>query len=137
MRDTEAMLTDADYAALADFRFALREFQAFSEARAIEIGLTPQQHQALLALRSASPDAATVGRLAQQLMLKPQSASGLADRLERLGLVQREPATGDRRRTLLGLTDKAHRHLATLSAVHRDQIRRLRPTLEGILASIG
>ena len=34
-------LTDADYAALADFRHALREFQAFSEVRVAEYGLTP------------------------------------------------------------------------------------------------
>ena len=40
-------LSDTDYAALAEFRFALRRFQVFSEAKAAEAGLTPQQHQAL------------------------------------------------------------------------------------------
>jgi len=49
-------LTDAEYAALADFRRTLRQFQAFSEERAADFGLTPQQHQVLLTIRGASPD---------------------------------------------------------------------------------
>ena len=68
-------LSDADYAALSDFRQALRQFHAFSEARAAEQGLTPQQHQALLAIRGATPEAPTIGTVAQRLMLKPHSAS--------------------------------------------------------------
>src|SRR3546814_13476577 len=36
-------LIDIDYAALAEFRFALRRFQMFSETKAGEAGLTPQQ----------------------------------------------------------------------------------------------
>src|SRR5690606_18647319 len=73
-------LTDTDYAALAEFRFALRRFQMFSETKAGEAGLTPQQHQALLAIRAADPDSATVGYVAQRLLVKPHTASGLIDR---------------------------------------------------------
>src|SRR3546814_249729 len=130
-------LADADYAALADFRHALRQFQAFSEARATEQGLTPQQHQALLTIRAAAPDVPSVGHVAERLMLKPHSATGLIDRLERLGLIERTPSPTDRRRALLHLTGKAHAILAALSSAHRDQIRRLRPALEGMLAVIG
>jgi len=130
-------LTDADYAALADFRHALRQFLAFSEARAAEKGLTPQQHQALLAIRGAAPEAPTIGTVAQRLMLKPHSASGLIDRLELLGLVRREVAADDRRRATLYLTQKAHAVLQSLSAVHREEIRRLRPALEDMLRHIG
>src|SRR3546814_4461833 len=90
-------LADADYAALADFRHALRQFQAFSEARATEQGLTPQQHQALLTIRAAAPDVPSVGHVAERLMLKPHSATGLIDRLERLGLIERTPSPTDRR----------------------------------------
>lgn len=130
-------LTDADYAALSDFRHALRQFHAFSEARAVEQGLTPQQHQALLAIRGAAPEAPTIGTIAQRLMLKPHSASGLVDRLELLGLVRREIAIDDRRRATLQLTEKAHAVLRSLSAAHRDEIRRLRPVLEDMLRHIG
>src|SRR3546814_15547186 len=79
-------LTDIDYAALAEFRFALRRFQMFSETKAGEAGLTPQQHQALLAIRAADPDAATVGYVAQRLIVKPHTASELIDRLEAIDL---------------------------------------------------
>src|SRR3546814_15555556 len=58
-------LIDIDYAALAEFRFALRRFQMFSDTKAGEAGLTPQQHQALLAIRAADPDAEKGGSVAQ------------------------------------------------------------------------
>lgn len=122
-------LTDIEYAALAQFRFALRQFQVFSEAKAAEAGLTPQQHQALLAIRGADPDDATVGYVAQRLIVKPHSASELVDRLETLGLVRREPIQSDRRRALLRLTSLADAVLSTLSSVHREEIRRLQPLL--------
>ncbi|HEY2034092.1 MAG TPA: hypothetical protein VGH02_10445, partial [Rhizomicrobium sp.] len=44
-------LTPADYRALAEFRFLLRRFMAFSEEAARAAGLAPQQHQALLAIK--------------------------------------------------------------------------------------
>ena len=125
-----AELTDNDYAALAEFRFALRQFQVFSEAKAAESGLTPQQHQALLAIRGgADPDDATVGYVAQRLIVKPHTASELIDRLETLGLVRREPTQSDRRRALLRLTPSADATLSSLSSVHREEIRRLQPLL--------
>ncbi|WP_340265959.1 MarR family winged helix-turn-helix transcriptional regulator [Sphingobium mellinum] len=127
-------LNDADYFALAEFRFALRQFQAFSDERAAEVGLTPQQHQALLALRAASVEEATVGFVAKRLLLKPHSATGLVDRLEKLGLVTRGSTDADRRRAQLQLTPRALDLLARLSAAHRDEIRRLRPLLDQLLA---
>ncbi|WP_421850220.1 MarR family winged helix-turn-helix transcriptional regulator [Novosphingobium sp.] len=136
MPERPAPLDDADYVALASFRHALRSFLAFSEARAQEVGLTPQQHQALLAIRAADPGRATVGYVAERLILKPHSATGLIDRLEALGLVTRETGAGDRRRALLRLTGKAYRLLEDLSAVHRDEIQRLRPVLVEILGSL-
>ncbi len=40
-----------DYETLAAFRYELRRFLHFSEQVAKSVGLTPQQHQALLALK--------------------------------------------------------------------------------------
>lgn len=131
-----AKLTDADYAALAAFRFSLREFQAFSETRAAECGLTPQQHQALLVIRAAAPGTATVGHVAERLILKPHSATGLVDRLVTLDLVVRRPSPSDKRQALLELTPLAHGKLETLSATHREEIRRLRPLLVDLLEKL-
>ena len=137
MIETPAPLDDGDYAALADFRAALRGFLAFSEARAGEVGLAPQQHQALLAIRGAPAGQATVGYLAERLILKPHSASELVSRLEALDLIERRTAEGDRRRTLLMLTGRAEVLLAELSATHREEIRRLKPLLLDLLDRFG
>jgi len=130
----DTSLDDADYAALAEFRHTIRRFLAFSEAHAARVGLTPQQHQALLAIRATPPHQATVGHVAEQLVLKPHSATGLIDRLAALGLITRETAENDRRRALLRLTEKALGILEELSAAHRDEIQRLRPALSDILS---
>ncbi|GAB7552356.1 MarR family transcriptional regulator [Novosphingobium sp. 11B] len=131
-----AELSDADYATLAEFRFSLRQFLAFSESRAAECGLTPQQHQALLAIRAAPADGATVGYVADRLILKPHSATGLVDRLVVLNLVERRASARDKRRALLALTQEAHATLARLSAVHREEILRLKPLLMGLLSTM-
>lgn len=132
MPDTEK-LTDADYAALADFRHALRAFQAFSEVRVAEYGLTPQQHQVLLAIRGAGTKPVTVGHVAERLILKPHSASGLVVRLEALGFVARKPSPVDGRQAVVELTPKARELLEHLSTIHREEIVRLRPLLKTLL----
>ncbi|MBO9582417.1 MAG: MarR family transcriptional regulator [Sphingobium sp.] len=133
----ETALSDVDYATLADFRYVLRQFLSFSENRAGEEGLTAQQHQALLAIRGAESGRATIGYVAERLILKPHSASGLVERLEALGLLVRSSSATDRRRTLLALTAKAEAILARLSATHREEIRRIRPFLNELLARAG
>ncbi|MBN9046949.1 MAG: winged helix-turn-helix transcriptional regulator [Rhizobiales bacterium] len=129
-------LTDADYAVLADFRYSLRVFLAFSESRAAEFDLTPQQHQALLAIRAAPDGKATIGYVAERLVLKPHSASGLVGRLEALGLLERVPGADDKRQVTLSLTEGAAGILAELSKTHREELRRLRPLLTDLLARI-
>lgn len=130
-------LSDADYAALASFRHAIRRFQAFSEEQAATVGLTPQQHQALLAIRGCDPDKATVGHVAERLILKPHSATGLVNRLEGLSLIRREQAEDDRRRSLLRLTPRAYDILGALSATHREEIRRMAPILAEVFTQLG
>jgi DNA-binding MarR family transcriptional regulator len=129
-------LSNLDYQVLANFRFKLRQFQAFSEAMAAEVGLTPQQHQALLAIRAAEGGRASIGYVAERLILKPHSASGLIDRLEALGLLARRISPDDRRQAQLELTDAARALLAKLSLTHREEIRRLRPMLVELLVSV-
>ncbi|MGO6704870.1 hypothetical protein ACCS33_36715, partial [Rhizobium ruizarguesonis] len=56
-----APLRQEDYEALADLRFALRQFMDFSASAAQSEGLPAQQHQALLAIRGQRGDAMTIG----------------------------------------------------------------------------
>jgi len=129
-------LSDADYAVLADFRYSLRNFMSFSEEKALEYNLTPQQHQALLAIRAAPEGVANIGYVADRLVLKPHSASGLIARLETLGLLHRKQSSVDKRQTVLILTDEAEHVLSKLSVTHREEIRRLKPLLLNLLTRI-
>ena len=132
-----ASLDEQDYATLASFRRSLRIFLAFSEDAARKAGLPSQQHQAILAIRGLAPEAGmTVNDLAEHLLLKPQTAVELVDRLEDAGLVRRERDAADRRRVLLSLTAKANRLLAKLSAAHLAQIRRDAPQLIALLRDV-
>jgi DNA-binding MarR family transcriptional regulator len=127
----------AEYEALADFRQAVREFLRFSETAAAEAGLTPRQHQALLAIRGAHGGAPlTVGELAGKLYVRHHSAVGLVDRLAALGLVARRPGKPDRRRVLVALTAAGQRVLAGLSAAHREELRQLGPRLRAALEAV-
>lgn len=122
-------VSDEDYQALANFRYELRQFLRFSERAAQSAGLTGPQHQALLAIRAAPGAAMRVGELAERLLLRPHSATGLVDRLEKLDLVRRDLSAGDRRQVTVTLTETAEKILASLSAAHRAELRRLQPLL--------
>lgn len=126
-------LSQSDYETLAAFRYELRRFLQFSEQAAKSVGLTPQQHQALLAIRAAPTGALAIGELAEQLFVQPHSASELADRLIALDLLRREVAQDDRRRTCLRLTAMATERLDRMSTAHRAEVIRIRPTLTSIL----
>jgi len=53
-----------------DFRYALRTFLHFSSEAARAAGLSPQQHQAMLAIKAFPADAgASIGELAERLHL--------------------------------------------------------------------
>ena len=136
MTRTPSKLTDRDYEALADFRAALRGFQAFSEDRAAEVGLKPQQHQALLAIRAAAGKA-TIGQLAERLALKPHTVSELVDRLEARSLIERQTSEDDRRKVHLIVAAKAELLLEAPSATHREEIRRIKPLLLELLGRFG
>lgn len=131
-------LSREQYRILADFRYLLRRFLEFSQTAARKGGLTPAQHQALLAIKGFPGDAPpTMGDLADRLSVRHHSAVELVDRLEHAGLLQRQHDEADRRRVQLVLTQAAEQHLAELSAIHLEELRRLGPVLREILDRAG
>jgi DNA-binding MarR family transcriptional regulator len=136
-RRSPPKLDTGEYEQLAAFRYALRSFLRFSEAEAKKRGLTAQHYQALLTLR-ACPEGSrlTINDLAQQLMIRHNSAVGLADRLTKQGLVAREPSPQDGRKVYLRLTTKGDRVLERLAEVHREELQRIGPQLEELLRHI-
>lgn len=121
---------------MAQVRAELRAFAHFTEQVTSSAGLTPQQHQILLALRASDGGSLTIGELATTMLLKPHSISGMADRLAALGLVERVQAERDRRRVHLRLTKKAGDVLASLGEVHKAELRRIRPLLATLLSEL-
>jgi len=122
------------YETQAAFRFALRQFLRFSETAARDVGLTPQQYQALLAIRGyPGRDRVRVGELAERLQIHAHSAVGLADRLTAKGLAVRTRSTADRRHVFIRLTPRGIRILERVSAANRGELRRLRPQLTQLL----
>ena len=131
-------ITDAEYKSLAGFRYALRRFFAFSEEVAVSVGLTPQQYQALLAIRAHdAAEPMSVGDLAGQLMIRHHSAVGLVDRLEARGLVVRQDNERDRRVVCLVLTMRGDSLLKSLAATHRQELLRMRSEMTSLLESLG
>jgi DNA-binding MarR family transcriptional regulator len=134
--DPGAHLEDADFRTLAAVRAELRGFAHFTEQVVRAAGLTPQQHQVLVALRAAETGELSIGELAEKLLLKPHSVSGLADRLQASGLVERVKGGTDRRLICLRLTGRACELMNSLSLTHRDELRRIRPLLISLLSQL-
>ena len=130
------MVSDDDYKRLAQFRHTVRRFLRFSESAAEKAGLTPQQHQALLAVRGSDKERSSIGELAEQLQLRHHSAVGLVTRLEKSGLVERLSDPLDRRRVLVSLCLKGRAILEELTAAHREEVRRLGPELRKLLEGL-
>jgi DNA-binding MarR family transcriptional regulator len=75
--------------------------------RAAEFGLSGPQAKVLLALRSG--EAFPMRALARGLGFDPSNLTGLADRLEERGLIERRPDPADRRIKALAVTEEGSR----------------------------
>ncbi|HXF72368.1 MAG TPA: MarR family transcriptional regulator [Actinomycetota bacterium] len=127
-------LTDDDFRRLLRLRTGLRRFLRWSEDEARRHGLTPMQHQLLLAIRgSPEPRGPTIGDVADLLLVRHHSAVGLVDRAQEAGLVRRRPDPEDHRVVRLELTALGRRRLEALAAAHLEEIRRLAPWLREAL----
>ena len=130
-------LRTRDYAQLAAFRHALRKFLRFSELAAAEAGISGQHYQAMLVVR-ACPDheRITINDLAQQLLIRHNSAVELVDRLVEEDLLTREASPSDRRKVELHLTARGRQVMAKLAAVHRRELQRIGPILKQFFAEL-
>ena len=130
-------LQTRDYAQLAAFRHALRKFLRFSELAAAEAGITGQHYQAMLVVRSRPEDErVTINDLAQQLLIRHNSAVELVDRLVEEDLLTREGSPSDRRKVELHLTARGRQVMAKLAAMHRRELQRIGPILKRFFAEL-
>lgn len=123
-------LTKQDFEALARFRFGIRRYLRFSEETVRSHGLTPQHYQLMLALKGfPGREWATMRELAERLQLRHHSVVELVNRAQKQGLVDRAADPSDARAVRVHLTTEGQQILARLSAMHRDELRRLGPAL--------
>ncbi len=124
--DIAEPLTKPDFEALARFRFGIRRYLRFSEETVRQHGVTPQQYQLLLAIKGfPGRDWALVRELADRLQLRHHSVVELVNRAQAQGLVHRTADPDDARAVRVVLTDQGEHLLGRLSALHRDELRRM------------
>jgi DNA-binding MarR family transcriptional regulator len=128
----------ADYHRLAAFRLSLREFLAKTEANARSVGLTPQQHQALLSIKGGYPGKETISisELADHLLIKNHSAVELVSRLVKAGLVAREPSIEDRRTICVRITAKGEEMLGDLSQASLEELATSAQVMRSLVAGL-
>ncbi len=101
------------------------------------VGLEPRQHQLLLTVRGLPPDLRpTIGTLAERLVVKHNTAVELLDRLEAVGLVQRDADPNDRRVVLVSITQRGRAMLDRLSLAHRAELAKTAPALLEALKTV-
>ncbi|MDR4947099.1 MarR family winged helix-turn-helix transcriptional regulator [Neobacillus cucumis] len=119
-------LNKETYESLAEFRYQLKKFLHFSDSEARKVGVTPQQHQLLLAIKGfPGRDAATPRELAERLFITHNACVGLIDRCSQLGLVTRVNNPDDGRSVLIKLTLQGEEILQKLSEIHLEEIIRI------------
>jgi DNA-binding MarR family transcriptional regulator len=122
---------------LSEFRYAIRQFLQFSEQRAIDAGLHPQQHQLLLHLAGSQEGAqTTVSFAAERLGLRHHSVVELSKRCEEAGLIRREQSEEDRRVVVLTLTAEGQQIIRSLSEDHERELSVHLPALMRSLSEI-
>ncbi len=130
-------LSDEDYWRLLEFRTAIRKFLKYSKTQAAKLGLTPTQHQLLLAIRGyRRAGGPTIGDIAESLLIKHHSAVELVDRAEGAGLVKRKQDPVDQRVVRLSLTRSGASKLERISTANLAEVGRLSPEFNEVWDAI-
>ncbi len=120
----------SQYRSLAEFRYQLRRFLHFSEQAARSVGLEPQQHQLLLALKGLPEGrAATVSELAERLQIQHHSTVELINHMVEKHFLERSKDESDQRKVIIHLTPDGEDVLRKLSLLHSTELRSSGPEL--------
>ena len=99
--------------------------------------MTPDQYQALLAIRAFSSNGKlSIRELAEQLQVRHHSTVGIVDQLVAREAVVRQIASDDRRKILLTLTERGEELVQRLAPLHQQELSRLCPEIIATLQRI-
>ena len=116
----------------------LRRFLRWSEDQAVAAGLTPAQHQLLVAVKGHSgPEPPAIRDLTEYLLLQSHSTVGLVDRAEAAGVVRRQQDEQDARVVRVHLTEKGDRLVEDLTTAHLAELYNLAEALNNLLPVTG
>lgn len=102
----------------------------FSETAARQIGIEPQQHQLLLAIKGLPAGTRpTIRAISERLCLRHNSTVELINRLAKTGTLVRRPCEHDHREVLVALTPQGEEVLRRLSVLHVEELRTAGPAL--------
>jgi CheY-like chemotaxis protein/DNA-binding MarR family transcriptional regulator len=133
----DSSLALSDFQALAEWRYQIRRFLSSAEGAARSVGLEPQQHQLLLAVKGLPQGMIpTMGVIAERMAVRPHTIVELVDRLAQRGLIRRQTNAKDRRSVLLVLTSRAEWLLQRLSEQHRQQLQSSGPELVQAIGAV-
>jgi DNA-binding MarR family transcriptional regulator len=116
----------------------MRKFlRVIKDVLAARAKLTPEQYEALLAIKSSSGvDGMTVGEISERLQVKHHTAVSLLDRLEARKLATRTRAAADKRNVKVQLTKAGASLLARLAAIHHRELQLRTPEIINALRRI-
>lgn len=106
---------------IADFRAAMTMLKCASSQRALRVGISMAQLHILFTLQRNGD--MTMSRLAEDLDVSLSSATGLIDRIEERGFVERTRVPEDRRMVVIRVTPAGHRMLGEVDALSDDLLR--------------
>ena len=86
-----------------------------------DAGLTLPQMLCLRAIAASYDSEVTAAQVSRQVHLSPATVTGIVDRLERNGFVERERRSKDRRKICLNLTPKGEERLQTMDPSLQDR----------------
>ncbi len=130
-------VSQSDFEHLLQLRTGLRLFLRWSEQQARAAGLTPSQHQLLLAIKGhPEADDPTIGEIAEYLVLRHHSASELIDRAAAAGLVDRAPDRRNGSVVRVSLTPAGTDKLKALAATHVEELAHLAPTIRALWQAV-
>jgi DNA-binding MarR family transcriptional regulator len=106
---------------IADFRATITTLKAISSERVRRLGLSMAQLNILYTLQRCGE--MPMSRLAEMLNVSLSNATGLIDRIEERGLVERSRVPEDRRIVLIRVTPAGERMLGEIDALSEDHLR--------------
>jgi DNA-binding MarR family transcriptional regulator len=115
-------LTDDPYGPIiADFRAAMNQIKCASSERLLRMGISMAQLHILYTLQRSGE--MPMSRLADVLQVSLSNATGLIDRIEERGFVERTRVPEDRRVVVIRVTEAGRRMLDEVDAVSTELLR--------------